>query len=140
MKRQALKVPQNKQIFFSSSVDKIDSLLEENKIIFSKYSFTILNQLFMKMRENSQKEVVRRALGFSKKIKETLSPIEKRKISEEIKAINNFVGEKIIPLKVELNKQIEREEEKMKQAKAYAFREFPYCLFSAKTLRNLLHF
>ncbi|MDD5013751.1 MAG: hypothetical protein PHW73_01440 [Atribacterota bacterium] len=38
------------------------------------------------------------------KIKETLSPIEKRKISEEIKAINNFVGEKIIPLKVELSR------------------------------------
>jgi hypothetical protein len=73
------------------------SLLEENKKIFSKYSFTILNQPFMKMRENSQKEVIRRALGFSKKI----------------------------------------EKEKMKQAKVYTFREFPYCFFSAKILRNL---
>jgi len=50
-------------------MDKMDSLLEENKKIFSKYSFTILNQPFMKMRENSRKEVVRRSLGFSKKKK-----------------------------------------------------------------------
>ena len=74
-----------------------------------------------------------------KKIKKTLSPIEKQKISEGIKAINNFMVEKIIPLKYELNKKIEKEEGKMKQAKVYTFREFPYCFFSAKTLRNLLN-
>ncbi|MEA3454442.1 MAG: hypothetical protein U9R12_05875, partial [Candidatus Caldatribacteriota bacterium] len=43
-------------------------------------------------------------------------------------------AEKIIPLKYELNKKIEKEEEKMKQSKVYTFREFPYCFFSAKTL------
>lgn len=74
------------------------------------------------------------------KIKETLSPIEKGKISEEIKVINNFMGEKMGPIKYELNKKIEKEEEKEKQAKVYTFREFPYCFFSAKTLRNLLNF
>jgi hypothetical protein len=46
---------------------------------------------------------------------------------------------KIIPLKYELDKKIEKEEEKIKQAKVYTFREFPYCFFSAKTLRNLLN-
>ncbi|MGB6370847.1 MAG: hypothetical protein WBF68_07425, partial [Atribacterota bacterium] len=75
-----------------------------------------------------------------KKIKKTLLPIEKRKISEEIKAINNFMGEKVRPIKYELNKKIEKEEEKIKQSKVYTFREFPYCFFSAKTLRNLLNF
>ena len=68
MKILNIKVPQNKQIFLSLSADKISSLLEENKKIFSKYPFAILNQPFMKMRENSREEVVRRALGFSKKI------------------------------------------------------------------------
>jgi len=74
-----------------------------------------------------------------KKIKGVLSPVEKRKISEEIKAINHFMGEKIGHLKYELDKKLE-EEEKMKQSKVYTFREFPYCFFSAKTLRNLLNF
>jgi hypothetical protein len=73
-----------------------------------------------------------------KKIKGVSSPIEKQKISEEIKAINNFMVEKVRPLKCELSKKLEDEEEKMKQSKVYTFREFPYCLFSAKTLQNLL--
>jgi hypothetical protein len=67
MERHALKVPQNKQIFFSSSADKIISLLEENKKIFSQYSFTILNQPFRQVRENSRKEAIQRALKFSSK-------------------------------------------------------------------------
>ncbi len=74
-----------------------------------------------------------------KKIRGVLTSTEKHKISKEIKAINNFIVEKIIPLKYELNKKIEKEEGKMKQAKVYTFREFPYCFFSAKTMRNLLH-
>lgn len=90
--------------------------------------------------KNQIGELAEKKTGLIKKIKKTLSPIEKRKISEEVKAINNFIVEKIIPLKYELNKKIEKEEEKMKQAKVYTFREFPYCLFSAKTLRNLLNF
>jgi hypothetical protein len=75
-----------------------------------------------------------------KKIKKTLSPIEKQKISEKIKFTNNFIAEKIIFLKYELNKKIEKEEEKIKQSKVYTFREFPYCFFSAKILHNLLNF
>jgi hypothetical protein len=75
-----------------------------------------------------------------KKITGVLTSVEKRKISEEIKAINNFMGEKVRPLKYELNKKLEDEEEKMKQSKVYSFREFPYCFFSAKELRNLLNF
>lgn len=93
-----------------------------------------------KKEKNQIGELAEKKTGLIKKIKKTLSPIEKRKISEEVKAINNFIVEKIIPLKYELNKKIEKEEEKMKQAKVYTFREFPYCLFSAKTLRNLLNF
>jgi len=42
-------------------------------------------------------------------------------------------------MKYELNKKIEKEEEKMKQSEVYTCREFPYCFFSAKTLRNLLN-
>jgi len=68
MERLPFKVPQkNKQIFLSSSRDKINSLLEENKKIFSQYSFKILNQPFGLMKENSQKDIVKRALSFSKK-------------------------------------------------------------------------
>jgi len=84
-------------------------------------------------------ELAEKKTELIKKIKKTLSPIEKRKISEEIKAINNFMAEKIIPLNYELNKKIEKEEEKIKQSKVYTFREFPYCFFSAKTLQNLLN-
>jgi len=65
MERRAFKVPQNKQIFFSHSADKIISLLEENKKIFSQYSFTIINQPFSEVRENSRKKVIQRALKFS---------------------------------------------------------------------------
>ena len=90
-----------------------------------------------KEEKNQIGELAEKKTELIKKIKETLSPIEKRKISEEIKAINNFIVEKIIPLKYELNEKIEREEERMKQAKVYTFREFPYCFFSAKTLQNL---
>jgi len=39
---------------------------------------------------------------------------------------------KVRPLKCELSKKLEDKEEKMKQAKAYTFREFPYRFFSAK--------
>jgi len=69
-----------------------------------------------------------------------ISLIEKRKISEEIKAINNFMGEKVSSLKYELNKKTEKEEEKIKQAKVFTFRESPYCFFSVKELCNLLNF
>ena len=75
-----------------------------------------------------------------KKITGVLTSVEKRKISEEIKAINNFMVEKVRPLKYELNKKLEDKKEKMKQSKVYSFREFPYCFFSAKELRNLLNF
>ena len=93
-----------------------------------------------KKERNQIAELAEKKTELIKKIKKTLSPIEKRKISEEVKAINNFMVEKIIPLKYELDKKIEKEEEKMKQSKVYTFREFPYCFFSAKTLRNLLYF
>lgn len=93
-----------------------------------------------KKEKNQIGELAEKKTELIKKIKETLSPLEKHKISQEIKAINNFIGEKIGPIKYELNKKIEKEEEKMKQAKVYTFREFPYCFFSAKTLRNLLNF
>ena len=56
----------NKQVFLSPSAGKIGSFLEENKKIFNQYSFTILNQPFRKVRENCRKEVIQRALKFSK--------------------------------------------------------------------------
>ena len=93
-----------------------------------------------KKEKNQIGELAEKKIELIKKIKKTLSPIEKQKISEEIKAINNFMGEKVRPIKYELNKKIEKEEEKMKQSKVYTFREFPYCFFSAKELRNLLYF
>jgi len=67
MKISDFKIPQNKQIFFSSSPDKVGFLLEENKIIFRKYSFIILDQPFREVRENCRKEVFRKALKFSNK-------------------------------------------------------------------------
>ena len=93
-----------------------------------------------KKEKNQIGELAEKKTELIKKIKGASSPIKKREISEEIKAINNFIVEKIIPLKYELNKKIEKEEEKMKQSKVYTFREFPYCFFAAKTLRNLLNF
>lgn len=93
-----------------------------------------------KKEKNQIGELIVKKTELIKKIKKTLSPIEKRKNSEEIRTINNFIVEKIIPLKYELNKKIEEEEERIKKSKIYHFREFPYCFFSAKTLRNLLNF
>ncbi|HDP37211.1 MAG TPA: hypothetical protein ENN27_05075, partial [Candidatus Atribacteria bacterium] len=79
MERRFFKAPQNKQIFFSPSADKMGSLLEENKKIFSHYSFTILNQPFGEVRENCRKAVIQRALKFSKKfnpdIEEKINPV-----------------------------------------------------------------
>ena len=92
-----------------------------------------------KKEKNQIGELAEKKTKLIKKIKKASSPIEKRKISEEIKAINNFMAEKIITLKYELDKKIEKEEEKIKQAKVFTFREFPFCFFSAKTLRNLLN-
>ncbi len=93
-----------------------------------------------KKEKNQIEELAEKKTELIKKIKGVSSPIEKREISEEIRVISNFIVEKIIPLKYELDKKIEKEEEKIKQAKVYTFREFPYCFFSAKTLRNLLNF
>jgi len=67
MERRVLKFPQNKEILFSHTADKISSLLEENKKIFSQYSFKILNQPFKEVRKKSRKGVVGKALSFSKK-------------------------------------------------------------------------
>jgi len=98
-----------------------------------------VNELSLTKKEEIQiGELAEKKTALIKKIKEILSPVEKHKISEEIKAINNFMAEKISLLKYELDKKIEKEEEKIKQSKVYSFREFPYCFFSAKTLRNLL--
>jgi hypothetical protein len=93
-----------------------------------------------KKEKNQIGELAEKKTKLIKKIREVLTSAEKREISEEIKAINNFIEEKVSPLKCELGKKIEKEEGKMKQAKVYTFREFPYCFFSAKTLRNLLNF
>ena len=92
----------------------------------------------IKKEEIQIRELAEKKTELIKKIKKTLSPIEKRKISKEIKDINNLVREKTKPLKCELSKKLVEEEEKMKQSKVYTFREFPYCFFSAKTLKNLL--
>ncbi|GAH56959.1 unnamed protein product, partial [marine sediment metagenome] len=67
MERRFFKAPQNKQIFFSPSADKISSLLEENMKIFGQYYFTVLNQPFREVRENCRKEVIQRVLKFSSK-------------------------------------------------------------------------
>ena len=85
-------------------------------------------------------KITEKKTALIKKIKGAITSAEKRKISEEIKAINNFMVEKVRSLKCELSKKLEDGEEKMKQAKVYTFREFPYCFFSAKELRNLLNF
>jgi hypothetical protein len=100
-----------------------------------------IDELALTKKEKNQiGELAEKKTELIKKIKEASSPVEKHKISEEIKAINNFMGEKVRLIKHELNKKIEKEEEKMKQAKVYTFREFPYCFFSAKELRQLLNF
>jgi len=89
----------------------------------------------IQIRELSEKKNV-----LISKIRGVLTSAEKRNISEEIKAINNFMVKKVRPLKCELSKKLEDEVEKIKQSKVYSFREFPYCFFSAKELRNLLNF
>jgi len=99
-----------------------------------------INELPLTKKERNQiGELAEEKIELIKKIKKTLSPIEKHKISEEIKGINNLVREKTKPLKYELSKKLAEEGKKMKQSKVYTFREFPYCFFSAKTLRNLLN-
>jgi len=100
-----------------------------------------VGKLFLTKKVGIQiRELVEKKTELIKKIRGVLTSAEKHKISEDIKGINNFIVEKISPLKYELGKKIEKEEEKMKQSKVHTFREFPYCFFSAKTLRNLLNF
>jgi len=100
-----------------------------------------VNELSLTKKEKIKiRKLTEKKTELIKKIKEIPSPVEKRKFSEKIKAINNFIVEKVKPLKCELSKKLEDEEEKIKQSKVYTFREFPYCFFSAKELRNLLNF
>jgi len=94
--------------------------------------------IFIHLEEIQIGKLAEKKTELIKKITGVLTSVEKRKISEEIKAINNFMVEKVRPLKYELNKKLEDKEEKMKQSKVYTFREFPYCFFSAKILKNLL--
>ncbi|MBE3113699.1 MAG: hypothetical protein IMZ49_03625 [Actinobacteria bacterium] len=119
---------------------KISSLKQEIRDLEFNPQRYIDELVLTKKEKNQIGELAEKKTKLIQKIKKTLSPIEKGKISEEIKAINNFMGEKMGPIKYELNKKIEKEEEKMKQAKVYTFREFPYCFFSAKELRQLLNF
>jgi len=99
-----------------------------------------IDELFLSKKEVIQiKELAGRKARLIKKIKGALSPIEKRKISEEIKNINTFFVEKTKSLKYELSKKLKEEEERIKQSKIYHFREFPYCFFSAKAIQNLLN-
>ncbi len=98
-----------------------------------------ISELSLTKKEEIQiRELSEKKTALIKKIKGVLTSAEKRNISEEIKAINNFMVEKVRPIKYELNKKVEKEEEKMKQSKVCTFREFPYCFFSAKELRNLI--
>jgi len=98
----------------------------------------IENLPLTKKERNQINKMAEKKAQLIKNIKEISSPIEKRKISEEIKAINNFIEEKVKPLKGELNKKLKDEEEKIKQSKVYSFREFPYFFFAARTVQNLL--
>jgi hypothetical protein len=129
---------------FKSSPDESDSKISTLKKKIRDLEFNperYVSELSLTKKEKNQiGELAEKKIELIKKIKGVSSSIEKRKISEEIRAINNFIVEKVRPLKYELNKKIEKEEEKIKQAKVYTFREFPYCFFSAKELRNLLNF
>ena len=129
---------------FKSSPNASDSKVSALKKKIRDLEFNpqrYIDELVLTIKEKKQiGELAEKKTELIKKIKEALSPVEKHKISKEIKAINNFMAEKISLLKYELDKKIEKEEEKIKQSKVYTFREFPYCFFSAKTLRNLLNF
>ncbi len=124
---------------FESSDAKISTLKNKIRDLGFNPERYIDELSLIKKEKNQIRKMAEKKTELIKKIKKTPSPIEKRKISEEIKAINNFMAEKIIPLKYELNKKIEKEKEKIKQTKVYTFREFPFCFFSAKTFRNLLN-
>jgi len=128
----------NFKSFSGSSYFKISALKKKIRDLeFNPERY--IDGLFLSKKEVIQiKELAGRKARLIKKIKGVLSPIEKRKISEEIKDINNLIGEKIKPLKYELNKKMKEEEQKMKQSKIHNFREFPYCFFPAKALQNLL--
>lgn len=123
----------------SASDSKISALKKKIRDLEFNPERYVDELLLSKKEKNQIGELAEKKTKLIQKIKRASSPIEKREISEEIKVTNNFIVEKIIPLKYGLDKKIEKEEEKMKQAKVYTFREFPYCFFSAKTLRNLLH-
>jgi len=59
-----------------------------------------INELTLSKKEKNQiGDLAEKKNELIKKIKGVLSPVEKRKISEEIKAINHFMGEKIGHLK-----------------------------------------
>jgi hypothetical protein len=128
---------------FKSSSGRSDSKMSALKEKIRDLEFNperYVDQLSLTKKEEIQMgELAEKKTELIKKIRGALTSAEKRKISEEIKALINFMVEKVRPLKCELNKKLEDGEEKIKQAKVYTFREFPYCFFSAKTLRNLLN-
>lgn len=98
-----------------------------------------VDELSLAKKEKKQiRKMAEKKTRLIKKIREISSPIEKWEISEEIKAINNFIGEKMRPLKCELNKKLREEEEIVRQSKVYTFREFPYFFFTARAVQNLL--
>jgi|GEM_PF-662702 len=99
-----------------------------------------IDELSISEKEANQiKNLAKKKVELIKKIKGTLSPIEKQFFSVEIKDINNLIGEKVNPLKYKLSEELEEEEERIKQSKIYTFRKFPFCLFSVKTVQNLLN-
>jgi len=51
-------------------------------------------------------KITEKKTALIKKIKGAITSAEKRKISKEIKTINNFMTEKVRPLKGELNKKL----------------------------------
>ena len=128
---------------FKSSLGTSDSKISALKKKIRDLEFNperYVDELSLTKKEEIQiGKLAEKKTALIKKIKGVLTSVEKRKISEEIKAINNFMLEKVRPLKYELNKKLEDKEEKMKQSEVYTFREFPYCFFSAKTLQNLLN-
>lgn len=129
---------------FKSSPDAFDFKISALKKKIRDLEFNperYVDELYLTKKEEIRiGELAEKKTELIKKIRGVLTSAEKHKISEEIKTINNFIAEKLGPLKYELAKKMEEEEEKMKQSKVYTFREFPYCFFSAKELRNLLNF
>jgi hypothetical protein len=90
--------------------------------------------------ENQVRQFIERKHELINMIKKSSLINRKKELSEVISNINLQIKEKLKPYETELKEKLVLEEKKGKQLEIHNFREFPFCFFSVKELRELINF